>query len=134
MVTFLKVVQAHVWMGSWHLAYPMISGPVKLNFTVNPGLHAANHTVDLTLIPGLTWYSDFGSYSSVQEEITMFTQFPFDVWMPVWKVKITVCQRQSTYLLKMLIQDENKTQHWQQEWKRDVSYLQSYYIFLGYPL
>lgn len=49
MVTFLKVVQAHVWMGSWHrkqLAYPMISGPVKLNFTVNPGLHVANHTLD----------------------------------------------------------------------------------------
>lgn len=44
-------------MGSWRrkqLAYSMISGPVKLNLTVNPGLHVANHTLDLTLIPGLT--------------------------------------------------------------------------------
>ena len=58
-------------MGSWRrkqLAFPMISGPVKLNLTVNlglhaanhtldltnPGLHVANHTLDLTLIPGLT--------------------------------------------------------------------------------
>ena len=46
----------------------MIFSPVKLNLTVNlglhaanhtldltnPGLHVANHTLDLTLIPGLT--------------------------------------------------------------------------------
>ena len=30
----------------------MIFSPVKLNLTVNPGLHVANHTLDLTN-PGL---------------------------------------------------------------------------------